>query len=169
MEITLDAATLVVLVGASGAGKSTFARRHFRPTEVVSSDACRAMVADDENAVDANEEAFGLLQAIVAARLRRRRLTVVDATNLWSQARRPLVDLAGAYRATPVAIVLAVDESVLQQRAVARTERDLPPHLVRSHHALLPRALREIGREGFRDVVVLRSPAEIDAVTVKRN
>ena len=39
MRLTIPDYCLVVLIGASGSGKSTFAARHFLPTEVVSSDA----------------------------------------------------------------------------------------------------------------------------------
>lgn len=74
--------SLVVLVGASGSGKSTFARRHFRPTEIISSDFCRGLVADDENDQSASRDAFDVLHYIAGKRLAAGRLTVVDATNV---------------------------------------------------------------------------------------
>ncbi|HNV41694.1 MAG TPA: ATP-binding protein, partial [Ornithinibacter sp.] len=93
-EVRVPASGLVVLVGVSGSGKSSFAREHFRPTEIVSSDACRAMVSDDENDQNATPDAFELLNHIVGTRLRRGLLTVVDATNVQSKARAELVSLA---------------------------------------------------------------------------
>src|SRR5215217_1099616 len=93
-KITIPEFALVVLIGASGSGKSTFARSHFLPTEVVSSDFCRGLVADDENAQDATEDAFDLLHTIAGRRMARGRLTVVDATNVQPESRRPLVALA---------------------------------------------------------------------------
>ena len=74
--------SLVVLVGASGSGKSTFARRHFKPTEILSSDFCRGLVADDENDQSASRDAFDVLHYIAGKRLAAGRRTVVDATSL---------------------------------------------------------------------------------------
>ena len=91
MKISIPNLSLVVLVGPSGSGKSTFARKDFLPTEVLSSDACRAMVSDDENNQAVTGEAFALLHYVAAQRLALGRLTVVDATNVQSEARAPLV------------------------------------------------------------------------------
>ncbi len=88
---TIPELCLVVLVGPSGCGKSTFARRHFKPTEVLSSDFCRGLVSDDENSQDATGDAFDVLKFVAAKRLARGLLTVVDATNVQPEARRPLV------------------------------------------------------------------------------
>ena len=88
-ELPLPSPSLVVLVGVAGCGKSTFAARHFAPTEVVSSDRCRALVADDESDQTATRDAFDVLHLIVDRRLARMRLTVVDATNVKPEARRP--------------------------------------------------------------------------------
>ena len=89
--------SLVVLVGASGSGKSTFASRHFRSTEILSSDFCRALVGDDENDQAVTAEAFSVLHFIGGQRLKLGRLTVVDATNVQTQSRKPLVELARAH------------------------------------------------------------------------
>ena len=96
MKISLPEHALVVLIGTSGAGKSTFARRHFLPTEVVSSDVCRGLVADDENCQAATADAFAVLHCIADKRLAAGRLTVVDATNVQPEARKSLVELAHA-------------------------------------------------------------------------
>src|SRR5260370_23082108 len=106
MNLKIPKLSLVVLIGPSGSGKSTFARKHFRPTEVLSSDACRGMVSDDENNQAVTSEAFALLHFIAARRLALGRLTVIDATNVQPQARKPLVELARTSHCLPVAVVL---------------------------------------------------------------
>src|SRR6202166_1924644 len=106
MHITIPKLSLVVLVGPSGSGKSTFARRHFKPTEVLSSDFCRGLVRDNETDQTGTADAFAVLHFIAARRLAAGRLTVVDATNVQPEARRPLVPLARQYHCLPVAVVL---------------------------------------------------------------
>ncbi|AWB25097.1 polynucleotide kinase-phosphatase [Methylobacterium currus] len=166
--ITVPDFALVVLIGASGAGKSTFARRHFRPTEIVSSDACRGIVADDETDQGATPDAFALLNAILDLRLKNRRLTVVDATNVRPDDRRKLVEVARRWHALSVAIVLDSGEDVCRARNAARPDRVFGPHVIRNQMASLRRGLRGLPREGFRQVHALRSEAEIAAVTVSR-
>ena len=160
--------SLVVLVGASGSGKSTFARKHFLPTEVVSSDVCRALVADDENALDASDDAFALLHTIAATRLKRHRLTVIDATNVLTESRKVLVRLAGDWDCPLVAIVLDLPERICEERNAVRAERQLSGHIVRRHVRDLRRSLPRLDREGFRHVVVLRTAEEVEGATVER-
>src|SRR5438045_1835492 len=116
MQITLPELSLVVLIGASGSGKSTFARKHFKPTEALSSDFCRGLVSDDENDQAATKDAFDILHYITAKRLAAGKLVVVDATNVQPEARKPLVALAREYHCLPVAIVLDVPERVCLER-----------------------------------------------------
>ncbi|MET9373600.1 polynucleotide kinase-phosphatase [Streptomyces sp. NPDC002992] len=159
--------SLVVLIGASGSGKSTFARRHFKPTEVISSDFCRGLVADDENDQSASKDAFDVLHYIAGKRLEAGRLTVVDATNVQQEARRQLVQLARQYDVLPIAIVLDLPEEVCQARNATRPDRvDLPRHVVQRHRRELRRSLRGLEREGFRKVHVLRSVEEVEAAEV---
>jgi protein phosphatase len=106
--------SLVVLIGPSGCGKSTFARRHFLPTEVLSSDFFRAMVADSELDQSATGDAFEVLHFVARKRLGAARLTVVDATNVQPEARKPLVAIAREQHVIPVAIVLDVPERVAE-------------------------------------------------------
>ncbi|MGW0854596.1 AAA family ATPase, partial [Streptomyces sp. NPDC002690] len=135
--------SLVVLIGASGSGKSTFAHRHFKPTEVVSSDFCRGLVADDENDQSASRDAFEVLHYIVGKRLEAGRLTVVDATNVQSESRRKLVQLAREYDVLPVAVVLDLPEEVCLARNAKRPDRsDMPRHVVQRHRRELRRSLR---------------------------
>jgi protein phosphatase len=168
MHISIPKLSLVVLIGPSGSGKSTFARKHFLPSEVLSSDACRAMVSDNENDQSATNDAFEVLHFVAARRLALGRLTVVDATNVQPEARQPLVELARRYHCLPVAIVLNLPEKVCQERNRSRDERNFGPHVVRLQQSQLRRSLRKLGKEGFRHVFVLESPEEVDAVTVER-
>jgi protein phosphatase len=168
MMISLPNLSLVVLIGPSGSGKSTFARKHFLPTEVLSSDACRAMVSDEENNQAVTNDAFEVLHFIAAKRLALGRLTVIDATNVQPEARKPLVTLARQFHCLPVAIVLNVPEKVCQERNQLRDERNFGPHVVRQQHAQMRRSLRGLGKEGFRHVFVMESPEEVDAAAVER-
>jgi protein phosphatase len=168
MRIDLPDPSLVVLIGPSGSGKSSFARRHFAPTEVISSDFCRGLVADDENDQSATKDAFAVLHFIAGRRLAQPRFTVIDATNVQREARKPLVDLARQNDLLPVAIVLDTPEAICQERNRGRPDRDFGPHVVRQQRAQLRRSLKGLQREGFRRVWVLRSPEQIEAADVRR-
>ncbi len=167
-ELTVPELSLVVMIGATGSGKTTFARAHFRPTEVISSDYCRGVVADDENDQSATKDAFEVLHFIVGKRLAAGRLTVVDATNVQPEARRELVTLAREYDVLPVAIVLDLPEKVCAERNASRPDRDFGAHVIRRQRGMLRRSLHGLQREGFRNVHVLRTPDEIDAATLNR-
>ncbi|RNL82712.1 polynucleotide kinase-phosphatase [Halostreptopolyspora alba] len=158
---------LVVLVGVSGSGKSSFAARHFRSTQVISSDFCRGLVADDENDQTATGAAFDMLHHIVGVRLRRGLLTVVDATNVQPKARDQLVRLAKQHDVLATAIVLDVPVSVARERNRTRPDRDLGGHVVPRQHRELRAGLKRIRKEGFSRVHVLRGVREVDGATVE--
>ncbi len=160
--------SLVVLVGVSGSGKSSFARRHFLTTEVVSSDFCRGLVADDENDQVATKAAFEVLHTIAAKRLEAGRLTVIDATNVQPEARRPLVALAKRFHTLAVAVVLDVPEAVCAERNLARPDRTFGPHVLRNQRGQLHRSMKGLRREGFHKVFHLESADEIDAASIER-
>jgi protein phosphatase len=145
---------LVVLVGASGCGKSTFARARFRPTQVVSSDECRRLVADDEGNQGASREAFEVFRAIIRGRLSLGRLTVADATNLRSRARRELRELAAAYRRPVVAVVFDYPLEGCLRRASGR-ERAVPPEVIERQHALLQWVKERLPEEGYLAILTL--------------
>ncbi len=168
MKLEIPELCLVALVGPSGSGKSTFAARHFKPTEVVSSDACRAMVADDPNDQAATPEAFALLNFIASTRLRAGRLTVIDATSVQPQARKSLVGQAREHDCLPVAIVLNMPESVCLARNRERDDRNFGSHVVRQQAQQLRRSIRGLKREGFRYVYVLDTPEDVEAASIQR-
>jgi protein phosphatase len=168
MKLTVPDLSLVVLVGPSGSGKSSFAARWFRATEVVSSDACRGLVADDENDQTATADAFEVLHFVAGKRLAAGRLTVVDATNVQPSSRAPLVALARRHHCPVVAVVLDVPEEVCATRNAARAERAFGPHVLRNQRSQLRRSIHGLRREGFTAVHVLRGVAEVDATVVER-
>ena len=168
MKITVPELCLVALIGPTGSGKSSFAASHFKPTEVVSSDACRAMVADDATDQAATPDAFALVNFIAATRLRAGRLTVIDATSVQPEARKSLVALAREHDCLPVAIVLNMPEALCLARNKDRPDRPFGPQVVHRQAEQLRRSLRGLKREGFRHVFVLNSPEEVEAVTIER-
>jgi protein phosphatase len=166
--ITIPELSLVVLVGISGSGKSTFARAHFRPTEVLSSDFCRALVSDDENDQGATADAFDVLNFIAGKRLAAGRLTVVDATSVQAAARQSLIALAKRHHVLAVAIVLDVPEGVCAARNTGRSDRPFGARVLRQQHDQLRRGLRGLRREGFHRVHVLSGTDEIAAAVIER-
>jgi polynucleotide kinase-phosphatase len=160
--------SLVVLVGTSGSGKSTFARTHFGPYETLSSDVFRGLVGGDVADQSATAAAFDALQYVAAKRLEAGLLTVIDATSVQPESRRRLVELAKAHDVLPVAIVLDLPESTSLARNAERTDRDIPAGVVKRQADQLRRGLRHLGKEGFRKVHVLRTPEEVAAVEIER-
>ncbi|WP_410664593.1 polynucleotide kinase-phosphatase [Amycolatopsis sp. lyj-84] len=161
MKLTIPDMSLVVLVGASGSGKSTFARTHFAPTQVLSSDYFRGLVADDENDQSASAAAFDVLHYVAAKRLEAGRVTVIDATNVQRASRASLLKLAKEYDVMPTAIVLDLPVKLCHERNESRPDRDFGEHVVRRQRGELHRSLKSLEREGFRRVHVLRSEAEV--------
>jgi protein phosphatase len=167
VKITLPELSLVVLVGTTGSGKSTFARAHFKPTEVMSSDFFRGLIADDENDQSATGDAFEALHYVAGKRLAAGRLTVIDATNVQQDARKPLVALARKYHVLPVAIVLDIPERICEERNRDRPDRQFGAHVLRRQRLDLKRSIKGLGREGFRHVWVVK-PEDVDGVEIER-
>jgi protein phosphatase len=168
VQLSIPATALVLLIGPSGAGKTTFAAHHFAPTEIVSSDECRAMVSDDDANQAATPAAFRLLHAIVRERMRLGRLTVVDATNLKPASRRPLLAMARKNGRPASAIVFNLPVESCLSRIDLRRDRIVPVDAVRRQHAELATTLAGIQAEGFDRVYVLRAQADTDAARVTR-
>lgn len=158
----------MVMIGVSGSGKSTLARRLFKTTEILSSDTCRGWVADDDNNQEATGDAFDVLHYVARKRLARGLLTVVDATNVRSEDRKPLVQLAREFHCLPVAIVVDTPERVCHDRNSKRSDRSFGPHVIRNQKSALRKGMRSLEREGFRHVHCLRTAEECEAATLVR-
>jgi protein phosphatase len=158
----------VLLIGSSGSGKSTFAKNHFKRTEIVSSDFCRGLVSDDENDQSVSEHAFDLLHYIVSKRLLIGRLTVVDATNVREAARKELIKIARSYGCLPVAIVFNIPEEVCRQRDRRRNDRQVGGSIIKKHVQLLAKSFYNLPNEGFKYIYVLNSQEEINQAEIER-
>ncbi len=173
LEIVIADPSLVVLIGAAGAGKSTFAARHFAAAEILSSDRFRVIVSGDEADQGATRAAFGRLHRELAGRLANGRLTVVDATSLEAAARRALLARAMTAKLPAMAIVLDLPAATVLARNAARRPRTVDEDVVRRHLDRLRASLDgpdpALHREGFVQVVVLRDPVEVDLVRIRRH
>jgi protein phosphatase len=168
MRIAIPELSFVILIGPSGCGKSTFARRHFKATEILSSDVYRGLVSDDENDQAATEDAFDALYYVARKRLAAGRLTVLDATNVQPESRKKAVAVAREYHILPVAIVFDLPERVCHERNATRPDRQFGPYVVRTQRQQMHRGMRDLEREGFRQVYRLNTVEELDAATVVR-
>ncbi|MEP7040347.1 MAG: AAA family ATPase [Chloroflexota bacterium] len=168
MILRIPADAMVVLVGPSGSGKSTLAARHFGPTEVLSSDELRAMVADDASDQTATDAAFELLHTALAMRLARRRLTVVDATSVDGWARERLLAVARQLGRPAAAIAFNLPLATCLERNASRIDRRLPPPAIRRQHARMRDSLDRLTGDGFDPILVLASPEDVEAFSLER-
>ena len=158
--------SLVMLIGISGSGKSTFARKHFGRFQVISSDYCRGLVCDDEADQSATRAAFDVLHFIAGKRLELGKLTVVDATNVEVRARRALLSLAHDYSFKSVGIVLDVDVNVAIAHNAQRPERLVAKEVICAQFQELQASKARLSKEGFRGLYVLKGLEEISATTI---
>jgi protein phosphatase len=161
---------LVVLVGAAGSGKSTLAARLFIPDQILSSDVLRGVVSGDEADQMATRAAFAILHRELDRRLAKGLTTVVDATSVTSFARRSLVRRAVRHGVPAVALVLDLEATLVLARNAMRTGRIVPAAAVQRQLEQLSRSLRrdELGGEGFRSVLVLRHPTDVEVLELDR-
>lgn len=168
LPVVVPELCLVLLVGPSGCGKSTLARQHFRSTEILSSDVFRGLVCDNEANQAATADAFEVLHLIAEKRLRRGRLTVIDATNLRHEARKPLLELARKYYVSVVALAFDLPVEVCRQQNLLRTGRVVEAQVVQNQAELLPTALADMRKERIEQIIVLRSLEEIRHFRLER-
>ncbi|MBR1863379.1 MAG: polynucleotide kinase-phosphatase [Ruminococcus sp.] len=159
---------LVALIGATSSGKTTFANRYFKPTEVLSSDSFRAMVCDDENDQSVSWQAFDLLYYAANKRLDNMKTTVIDATNLQKSARAQVLSLGKKQNVHCAAIVIDLPEEVIQRRNKQRPERRFPERVIRQHCTDVRRCIKDLKREGFRFIYVIRSEEELENAEIVR-
>ncbi len=159
---------LIVLIGATGSGKSTFASRWFKPTEIISSDTCRAMITDDETDQSVSADAFELVGAIAEKRLKNRKLAVIDATNVRAADRKQWVELARRWHALPVAIVIDPGLDVCIERNKTRPDRNFGPAVPQRMIQEIRRGLGKLHHEGFRQTWKLSSVDAIEAAAIER-
>jgi protein phosphatase len=164
MKIIIPELSLVMLIGPFGSGKTTFAQRHFKSTEILSTDFCRALVSNEETNQAATKDAYDVLHFITAKRLEAGRLTVVDATNIQAESRRSLLTLARKFHCIPIALVFDIDVKVCQERNQLRKDRNIDPHLVYQQTQQLRHTLRNLRREGFRSIYHFRSPEDSEKI-----
>jgi len=167
-QIEIPDFALVVLIGSTGSGKSTFAARHFLPTEVISSDRARALVSDSETDQGVTADAFDLVREIAGKRLKNRKLAVIDATNVRAADRKGWIELARKWHALPVAIAIDPGVDVCIERNRARADRPSGAQVVQRMVSEVRRGLGGLQREGFRQVWRLSSVDEIEAAVVTR-
>ncbi len=168
MKIKIPNLSLVVLIGPSGSGKSTFAEKHFLPTEVISSDFCRGLVSDDENDQAVTNEAFELVHTIAKKRLALGKFTVIDATNVQQEARKPLVAIARKYHCLPVAILFNLPEKLCMARNRKRENRNFGLHVIRQQRSQLRRSIKRMKQEGFRHIFRFESEEEVEQAIITR-
>ena len=168
MRIRIPDPCLVLLIGPAGSGKSTFARRHFKPTEVLSSDFFRGLLSDDENNQSVSRDAFDLLGWVAARRLARGRLTVIDATNTTRERRKPLLTLACRYHVPAVGLVFDLPLDLCVQRNRQRSERTVSASIIARQHAQLQQSLSRLAHEGIDSLIVFQTPEQINSVRLAR-
>ncbi|UTC74488.1 polynucleotide kinase-phosphatase [Treponema sp. OMZ 792] len=165
MQINIPKTSLVLLVGVSGSGKSSFAQKHFEKYEIISSDVCRGIVSNDENNQSATNDAFEVFNFILSKRLQNGLLTVADATNIQQEARKKLLDIARSFHILPVAIVFDLPQELCEKRNEARTDRNISTRVLRRHMQDLKHSLKNLKKEGFKKLYILRSEEEVNSVT----
>jgi len=169
VTLTIPEGSLVLLIGPAGSGKSTFARKHFKSTEIVSSDALRAAVSDDEADQSASGDAFWLLRLIAGMRLKRGKLTVIDATNVQAPARESLLALASRNSRPTVAIVFKLPLAVCLERNAARPDRKVMPEIVENQAADLLSSLPRLWEEPYACLYVIDNAEDIYSVQIIRD
>lgn len=168
MRLVLPDPALVLLIGPSGAGKSTFAAKHFEPNEVISSDTLRGMLADDPADQGASAEAFRLLSILANGRLKRRLMTVIDATNLRAASRKGYARVAARYGIPTIAVAFDFPAATYAAHNVSRPDRFVDEEVVADQASRMRQAMAALRLEGYASLYVFRDPEAARSAAVER-
>ena len=164
LTLQLPRRTLLVLCGAAGCGKSTFASNFvtahtnldLHPTSIVSSDYCRAVICDDENNQLVSRDSFELFHFILHKRMQQSVFTIADSTALKAMARYPLLDLAQRHRYTACLLIFDVPMAQCVERDQQRP-RSVGASVIAYHYDLLQQTLLDAQREGWQQILILHT------------
>jgi protein phosphatase len=166
LRLEIQIPSILVLIGTSGAGKTSLAQRLFLRTEILSSDSCRALVSDQENDQSATPEAFELLLTLARLRLKRKRLCVIDATNLTVKDRAKYLALGNEFQCPVCALVVNPGIEICLERTSRRGDRDISVEIVKWQHDELLMNRPSLSSEGYSNVWELTN-GEVGASSVK--
>lgn len=162
--IAIPDPALVLLIGPAGAGKSTFAAAHFNPVEIISSDHLRGLLANDPADQSASADAFRILTLMVAGRLKRRLMTVVDATSLRAANRRKYRELAARNDVPVVAIAFDLPTSAYHARNRGRTDRVVDADVIERQIEQMAQTMAVLPSERYSAVHVLGAGDAVEVV-----
>ena len=158
-DVRLADPAVVVLVGAAGSGKSRWAAERFRVSEIVSSDALRAVVGSGPADLDASVDAFALLDQIVAARLSRSLTTVIDTLGLDPERRAFYLRQARAAGLPAVLVIMNTPAALCRQRNRDR-DRPVPAPVITEQLRRVRSMINTVADEGWDEVLIIDSPVE---------
>lgn len=154
-ERRFDRANVTVLVGVSGAGKSSYAREHFAPLQILSTDEVRAQIADSPSALDADAASVPILLQILEERCRRGLDSVIDSTGLSADFRRSIRTVADRHRCAVHAVLFEVPiEICLARNRFRAPERRVPDTVIRRQYTEMQSAMNEVRGAGYHSVRV---------------
>lgn len=169
MRIKVPEFSLIILIGPSSSGKTSFAKKYFKESEIISSDYCRYLLSDDENNQNVSKEAFELMHYLIDKRLSLRKLTVVDATNVLENSRYDLLELAKKHHALTVAIVFNISLDVCLFRNKLRPERKLEEKIIHYQYNQMQYSLMNLKKEGFNYVYIMNTIEDVIKTNIIRN
>ncbi len=169
MRIKLPEFSLIILIGPSSSGKTSFAKKHFKDSEIVSSDYCRYLISDYEFDQSVNKQAFELMHDIIDKRLSLRKFTVVDATNVLESARFELLEISKKHHCLTAAIVFNIPVQICKRRNKMRSDRNLEEKIIEYQYNQMQYSLMNLKKEGFNYVFILNSIDDILKTKIYKN
>ena len=153
-RVRLVRPSIVLLCGPAACGKSTFARRLFRPTQIIASDWARARVCDDERDQRFQTQAFALVHYLTELRLSVNRLCVVDSTALTQHHRKEYLELAKRFQVPCVVFLFDVPLEKCVERDRSR-QRTVGRPVIERQHLAFGQTKTDIRQEGFDEIIEL--------------
>jgi protein phosphatase len=161
-EIIIEEPSLILLVGVGSSGKTTFAKKHFLPTQIISSDVCRANICDSETDMRFLQPGFQLLNEILVKRLQAKKLSVIDATNTRLEDRQGYLKMACKYHIPTIAIVFDIELDVSLARNSKRSDRGGCSDYIFRQKEQLSQSFYELRKgKDYKEVFVLSTPNQI--------
>lgn len=160
MTITIPKPSLVILVGPSCSGKTTFSKKYFEDDEIISMD------LNNQGNKKAKENSIDILYNQISKKLEIGKIVVLDSSNLIESTRKVLLRFANEFHILPIAIVFNISEKECLKRN--ESKGIVSDCLIKAQMTYLNKTLKTIEKEGFSKVYILNDTKDIDRVKIER-